>query len=474
MTSLSLRILARVSCSLPILLIPYFLSAQTAPFDIADYARPDLERRTLSLSTTTGFQNDLSKLDSTAKLIESQYFLNGAIHNTKFQNSEKYQKYSGHQARIDFDFGKNDANYAPELDPYTYPLQPWELGQAFDFTVDYNHYFRHKQFGKQQRFFEVDYEVDFYGNYNHRRDTLGTIFFKERATNLTLALAPYIGKGRIEYINDAWHAKTILEMLAEKGLLQTEVSTEQMQAFAETISSVKNIRNTDHRLEQISEYEQLCNFLVIQKLIDPEAYGFYAVLADAWRYESFTTRNSGKELKFGINPRINFMDYKILDEDTAPMLNAAFPAVFAYNIYKPISDDWQFNTTNRLEFGPELDTDYDALTDANKYVYTFRGLLASSWHIGYLPSQRTNCGLSLDLTYYYNRQLTSEYSYYPLEIDRYLGDFNIIWSGYFQYYVSPRFTFTINTRLDFFRNQTEVDAWSSLGELRFRSSYRLY
>ena len=444
------------------------LFAQTGSFDIANYARPDLERRTLNLYTITGFQNDSNKLDSTFSLAENLYYLNGRIYNSKFQNSEKYQKSSAHQARIDFDINKKNNNYAPDFGPAN-----TIIASRLNLGLDYNHYFRHKQFGKQERFFEIDYEVDFYGDYNHHRDTSGVLSLKERSANLTLEFASYIGKGRIEYVNDAWHAKTILEMLAEKGFLKTVASTEQMQAFAEEISTIKNIRNTDPRLEQISEYKQLCNFLVTEKLIDPEAYGFYAVLADAWRYESFTVRNSGREFKFGINPRLNFGDDKYLNDDPAPVLNVAFPVALEYNSYKPISDDWQFNNTNRLEFGPEIDVHY-ALTDEDKYAYEFRGRLASEWEIGYLPNQRTNYGLSLNLEYRHNQKSATQRLLNPLNIDRYFGKFNVMLTGYFKYYVSPRFTFTINTHLDFFYGHLESDNWSSRNELQFITSYRFY
>lgn len=419
--------------------------AQLDSFNIADYARPDLERRTAGLFGTLDMRKP-NTFDPTTEINRS-IDLDFNAFQTKFVNTQRNQINVTNRINIDYLSGKLETNTSETK------------RQAFDFygTRTYSN----KIFNAENNFVEIAYNGGIsYSAVNQEYFTFDTLLVNIESNTRSLYLSGdvslYRGHGRIELVSDAWHAKTIIEMLRAKNLIVGEVSVEDIQEFAEKISDIKNMRNTDFRLENIAEQEALVEFLQSKEWTRTEDFRFYPALLDAWQFESFVFRQSGSEFKYGISAGVNAynIDNSILLRNSDYRFLVYPRLSVAYNTYKPISDDWQFNTTNGLSLGSLL-RNFDSFTD------DLYAAIASSLEWQYLPSQRTyyTLGLETNLLFPFDE-----------------GAGTSILSPYATYvhYLSPRFNISVRGQIFIRIDLNELDFSTRSESLRATASYRFY
>lgn len=198
-------------------------------------------------------------------------------------------------------------------------------------------------------FFEIS--PNGYVNYNYAKtkstqniDTPPYSYTAEDKTNKFQALVAIklgIGKGRIENVTDARQAVYILEELSKKGIIKQTLTDEEVNAFAEQISLVKNKRSFDPRLALIDEISVIDSFLVANKYIEKDNSAIYFTsLYDKWMYGDRDLRESGSYFKAGINPMYNYSDYRING-------NSSNSNIFSASLYldyrneKPLDLKWQ-------------------------------------------------------------------------------------------------------------------------------------
>ena len=115
-------------------------------------------------------------------------------------------------------------------------------------------------------------------------------------------VSPAIGWGRIEDVTDARQTIYIIDALRENGVLNRDLSVQEMFEFSQLISSVKNKRFLDSRLHLIDELTTVDNYLKNKGVIADGGAAYFANLNDMWQYGALFERKSGYEVTFNANP----------------------------------------------------------------------------------------------------------------------------------------------------------------------------
>lgn len=426
--SISTRILFSI---LMCLIFQVCLSGQSLvdSFDIATYARPDLERLTKQIQPR--FNGDFNFRGNNTTITSQELGGNLSVlgRSTKFINSQEYQI----QQMTSYNLGININRNNIENEAKTFSISP-------NYRTDY----QKKFFKPDQRFLEIGVDAAIENNYS---DVHGNgQGFSSLTSIVQFSLPIYRGKGRIEIINDAWLAVQILNILEEQQLIKRNISSAEVEDFANTIADIKNLRNTDFRLERIAEYERLVGFLVENEMVKEDDYRFFAYLLDAYQFESFTLRRSGKEQKFGFIPGINLENIFSNQDALNRFINISSLALeYRINSYQPKNLVWQFNKTHAFQIdyrtvkfvrGEDFGIPQNSLTS---FQQIFTANWASSWEVQYLPSQRTNYSLIYQIDYGLFASFNDDNNSPLSGLLRSSLNFTT------NFYVSPQFRWTIDT-----------------------------
>ena len=448
-------------------ILPTFIFAQIDSFDIAGYARPDLRRSTAMIQPYFRFNSNTgaNKFSDVNKSFRLQ--LGGAFSKTDFINTDSTQISAWYSGGAELHFSKNNGvNIGSDATKRFFNFSPW-------FSVN----FQKKSFKLNQQFFEISFR----GNIGIDVLNIENNNFEEisRALVNGYGSASFsLGKGRIEIVNDAWHALTILEMLDAANLLIKPMNQDDIKELADKIATIKNYRNTDNRLELISEYEALCGYFLENEIVDRDDYRFFAHLNDAWLYESFITRQSGKEWKYGISPRLDIeslndcgflFNYNNIGSEPAHLYEGNLLATISYNHYQAASLDWQKNFLFQMSVGPSLyksvgDDAYDFYND----WMNWNANLETQYTVNYIPNARTYYQLSLLGSYQYTITGGSNFNN-----DKF-GNLNVGIRGNYIKYISPQISWYVDGRMTFNSRQFEAIGHTNFSYIQAGINYRLY
>jgi len=389
--------------------------SQIDTYDISDYRRPNLYREQLNLFVNLNLTNN----NNNNQLNPFSYRVQGSNTNeiikSTFENSDSIQGTSSWSANAGGSFEKmND-----ELD--------LRIFGGYNLNKQARHY---KQ---DNKFLELEYDLRTAARRSRSKVENQDAFIDN---TLTVATSFKIskGKGRFEYVTDAWHASTILEELDALGLLKrSDLDHQTITEFADKIAIVKNRRFTDPRFFFINEYEEVIEFLDQQKLIDTEDLKFFGHFYDLWRNERFISRRHGKTFRYGIGTSLS--DSDIFSKKAT---NATASVSIEFEDFKAISKDWQFDKTYGINVISVLN-DLFAEFGANNPDPSYSVSPYLNLDFGYYPNFRTNYTVGLNIGYiaYFDPdQVETGFT----NDDR----TTIGLSGVYNYYVSPQFTWRLS------------------------------
>lgn len=406
-------------------------------FDIATYARPDLERRTKQLQPR--FSNWFSLEDGKNRDYEYRYNLNldVSLSTTKFINSQEYQIRQSNNYEFSFNFKSNSET---------------DEKKQISVTPEYRTNFSKKFFKPDNRFLEIGVVTNLVNTYDSWYSQADKNRIHQLESNLFFSLPFYKGKGRIEIVDDAWLAVQILHILEQQQLIKRAIPANEIEDFANQIADIKNLRNTDARLERIGEYEDLVGFLVENKMVKEDDYRFFAYLIDAYQSEDFALRRSGREIKYGLVPEFNMIQ-KFSNETVNNQLRTNNSLAFEVqlNKYTPKNLQWQFDQFHefRAQYGwRSLAFFFDPTSSQNSNFSQFKDAQvgwSSTWRYQYLPNQRTNYSLLFNM----NGRVV--YQFIPnsqLSLNRLLGIFSSGLRFDYNYYFSPQLRFSLDAGID--------------------------
>lgn len=294
--------------------------------------------------------------------------------------------------------------------------------------------FLNATYSRTERFYHKNYYTEFTGYINSGfenasyKDQKKNTFNKNLNANLNIGLSAAVGKGRLEYVEDAQMALFILEDLKRNNLLAVQqVDKQTAYNFAALITEVRNKRVFDFRRRRMYELEQVDSFLRVNKLIKNSDIKVFNVINDNWAFavqaayrqsssSSFTNeqipeniitqpmRFSGfrRYIRAGAGPI--FRKTKNETETSKSTLDAFSPyADVTAGIEKhiPVNLKWQkiIEASLRTVYIMDRNTVNGTKTNNNTLSHT----LNASYGLGYYPNTRTAVSFLGVVNSYYSK-----------------------------------------------------------------------
>lgn len=312
-------------------------------------------------------------------------------------------------------------------------------------------------------FFEVDLNgsvsnvYDNYGLDYYAMNTNNQVGYYDSKTNNTAlegSMSLRIGKGRIEYVEDARLAVYILDDLRKHHRLSRNPTDEEILEFSKRITQVKNKRFFDARIREIEEISTVDSFLVAANLITRSDAAYFTTLNDNWVNASAPARRSGLRYSFGLTPSGLWSQDIDKANSSVPIyansnsthnqkeIGIAGDILVDYN--KPIDLKWQLDGGLNIGYYIyRMKDSYDyhdgsSISSDNTHHKDLSGTLFIT--LGYYPNSRTYFSgtTGLQSGYYESERIDpANYNRYTKALAPYLS-----FSGY--YYISERLRLMAN------------------------------
>ena len=400
------------------------MQAQT-DFKLSDYKNPDYHWRALDFQLGLSGNNSFSKNTSTSDEINKSYYnrFNGDLSADYFsvKNSVHYQGIQN----IGFGF-TGYANKNRTLKESTTNSESTQRSRSSN--LDLNVYLVNRFYNNKKRFFEVD--LNFNGNLansNNKKETDPATYSRVayqkqgRGYEVSATVPLLIGTGRIEEVQDARLAVYILDDLQKAGDLTRTASKDDILAFAQFITQVKNQRFFDSRIRKIEEITAVDSFLIVRGLKAKSDASYYTLLTDNWDNSAGPIRSAGRRFSFGLEPGYNnfFDETKNYYRDTLNGLvnetntkssylnnNLKLNVVAHYVCEKPLNLYWQQSTSANLAYslskmtGKSKHYENGDLTLDDKEVINNPNLgLDMGYSLAYYPNSRTSISMNVFAKY---------------------------------------------------------------------------
>lgn len=403
-------------------------------YNLGSYKTPDIKRSSLD------FQFDSHGEFTTNQFYKDEYQLNGMV-NTKFKNYVNNRRFIGEQV-VDVEFQGN-SSFGGTTDS--------NKSRSFSLNTLYSN--SSKFYNSDNSFFKIGGNSSFMFNI----DKTGSVALYK---SLQFNISPQVGFGwgRIEPAQDARQAVYILDELSKKGVITTHLSDDEVNRFAQVISTVKNKRFLDSRQHLIDEVSKVDSFLVYNGYVQESGAKYFTTLYDYWMYGCSFSRKAGSEISAEINPWYNYKN-----QYTYNRWNdiKGISARISYQYEKPVNIYWQrsaYASAGLTYSHNRLYNEFDGISD------TRMASVAGGYSIGYYPNSRTNLNLGLDE------------SVLLIDEDKihYRAVTQLVLSAY--YYISPQFRLSGNASLTYYNtNLTGIDYSNKwMGNYSLTLTYSLF
>lgn len=394
--------------------------AQTENFKLSDYKNPDYLYQ--SLNVNFDFSNGFTVLNN--KTSDNSFSLGSSAGGNylRYLNTAKRQAETGLGFGAGFDF--QNQNTETELNDKT---KYRSSGHAENFQFSTNQRF----YNARQHFFETSVSLSsgFSGNKQSENYTGTNIESeyerKHKIFQNSINAGIYIGKGRIEQVQDAQMAVYLLNDLQLLNRRNRNVSDEEVLELARLITKLKYKRFFDSRLRRIAEITAVDSFMQANQIAGKTDAMYFTSLYDNWAYANNPIRQSGYRGYIGLEGNLTLNnitssresdinevynpDYDNTDKLTRT--GAYMVAGFLYE--KPISLKWQKSAQVSAGFGMAQESSEmkDRLTDltTKNYAELFPSIsLSADYGYGFYPNTRTWATFNWTLLAGWNKLMSGE------------------------------------------------------------------
>ena len=416
------------------LFMPFFLTAQVNKTFLKDYKYPDLKRQTLDVGTGF-FAGARQAVETTGnnpsdKFNNNHFSFSGSSVYTLFINNRKWQNTI--RARIEGDFDR-----VKTKEPLTADLT--ERSMDFDLNFSSNN----RRYNTKEFFLEFNVNGDVNMKWDKSEgETNATTLDNEKNETVNIELG--VGKGRLEYISDATMALYTLRDFEALGILEKEMTNEDVKAFADLIAEVRNERFFDGRLKIIYQLTQLDSLLQERGIIDEGDAASFTTLYDNWFYGFRDFRYSGSRFSFGLRGFGRFSQTTKVDLLTSSENRSQHlvPGVYAnYQLEIPVNLFLQHGIYIDALGGLEENKSNQFGNISNQYF--INGELR--YRFAYYPNTRTSVSASVNFRAIYKdgeEQIRSTNFAEQLRMETY-------------YYISPRARLSAFVNFQFLQNEYE-------------------
>lgn len=257
---------------------------------------------------------------------------------------------------------------------------------------------QHRHYYEPQRFWEYQLLVATTFEKASQRQSLPPIVEKYWTFDLNASLPLKLGTGRIEPIDDVFLAKFMMDDLVENGILNAELSQEQLFSLGQVMAAARNQRIFDVRRQRIYELTQLDNWFKENGLAESKSDMLYfTTVADNWLYSFRNVRSAGERYAVGVAPFALLSHLRELNPGVSDG-HFGFSVFGEYDNERPINQFWQVEKNaragieylnNPVNFADDLSNDW------------LRPFAEASLGYGFFPNSRTIVLADASLRYEY-------------------------------------------------------------------------
>jgi len=237
----------------------------------------------------------------------------------------------------------------------------------------------------EQDYFKIGGSIEFETKHREVSRFVGSSYTSESTLDLSSDLG--FGFGRLEVVNDAWLAASILEELAAKNLLREIPDSLALRTYFDYLGQLEFERVLDFRMREIYVIEKLIAYLEEQNWIEKGSIPAFATIYDAYRYEQFFFRQTGRRLEFTLTPQIEVEINKSTGQESALRnIRPGFIGTIQYDMHR--NGDIKYYVQKGL--GASLRY-IERFTNVNDFRLTYIDARIDYTYVyRYLPSLRTN------------------------------------------------------------------------------------
>jgi len=451
-----------------ILFLVSFNSFSQEQFRLSDYKNPDYRWQKLDLGFGLGGTNsyDRNRIEDGAeyKNVYSQFNSGLDAHYYGTKNSASYQGYQRIGLNTDI---LSDRSFYEDLINEDVSSEQKSNRQYVQLSAETINRF----YLKKKWFIETDLELVTEYSHSVINSSLDQDIFpysykaKTNQYRIIGNLPVLAGIGRIEEVQDARLAVYILDDLLASGDLTRSASSEEIIAFAEFITGIKNQRYFDYRLRKIAEITAIDSFLAATGLKAQSDASYYTLINDNWDNSSGPVRSTGSRLFAGFVPNLDFSfyGYESFWEDTLNTFSTiinytnkndereffrGLDFMTGYIWEKPANLYWQHTLNASLSYslyrgnGEFHFYEKDSLVNSSEAVIDSPNI---NFNVGYLvgfyPNSRTQVtlGISSEYSQYWGEQETDGEN--KIDLAKILVQNRVDLRCY--YYISPQLRFTL-------------------------------
>ncbi|MBI9068339.1 MAG: hypothetical protein JEZ09_13680 [Salinivirgaceae bacterium] len=433
--------------------------SQISNYNLSDYKVPNLKRHALSTNfsinstknatkeeykdTITSTNNEHSSLDINSNISLGYY---GYFNLDKYQGNQSFKT-------------RTSPSYSVNKDSIGTTNESFSKNIYLNITST-NRYYLHKKYF-------LGFHPTLIITNNNTNTPINENFSdkKHKNKNVFTSIPIEIGYGRIEQVQNARLAIYIFNDLLEKNILSRTPSNDEIQEFADLISTVLNERILDYRKKKMYEISMIDKFLQEKKLISETNEAYLTIVYDNWENANQPVRESGYRFSLGFS---NDFSKNIYENETTlkQSTNAneynnesvrktnGFNATFYFQ--KPINLKWQSGTyiygsikKGNTEYSNKYLNTYEDTTIKESYTNTYSSLSITE-ELGYYPNSRTS--INFLTSFRYSTQIDEKDDY-----DSKYGDLNIYFGLNAYYYISDHLQLQGRFTYSLFNNQDEFE-----------------
>lgn len=448
--------------SLIFFFVSFALKAQEQ-FRLSDYKNPEYRWQRLDLRFGLGGNNNYSRreIDNGINYKSNNSQFNSGIDIDYFgtKNSPSYQ---GHQLIIlGTDLVSSWYKYEDLANDGYGNSQKNKNGNINLSAETVNRFY-----GKKKRYLEADLGLGsrYYRSVSQYSADQENLPYNDKATmyryEIFASLPLLVGVGRIEEVQDARLSVYILDDLASSGDLTRIPTNEEILAFSEFITGIKNQRYFDARLRKISEITAIDSFLTVTGLKAESDASYYTLINDNWEFSSGPLRRTGSRFSIGLVPQLNMtfeenerfwrdtLNNPVVIETYSDRNNLGMDAwgldfQTGYTWEKPASLYWQHTIDASLAYSLYHQNMNFKNYEKDSLIYELKSrtnspniLLDLGYNVGYYPNSRTQImlGINTNFNQYWGDQVINDEN--EIDAGKIIVNNNIHLTCY--YYFSPQ------------------------------------
>lgn len=386
---------AQAAFLLIFLLAKSTIYSQTQPdstdYDYAAFRFPDIDRK--ALNAQFGLSGDALQFEQRQRTTPSENRLSAFANNldlsySRFRNTEKLQ------ALQLVSFGQSfSSSRSKSVFTFTTLDRRTQLNVNLGINDLHRHYYKPQRFWAYQLLVATTFQ-----KLTRRRDMPVMTTDKSSEFNLNASLPLTIGKGRIEPIDDVFIAKFMMDDLMENGIINADLSQEQLFSLGQVMAAARNQRIFDSRRQRVYELTQLDNWFKENGLAESKSDMLYfTTVTDNWLFSFRNVRSAGERYAVGAAPFALFSHFRNFD----PGISKGHFGISVFGEYdneRPINQFWQVE--KRARAGVEyLNSPVNFADDlSNEWLRPFA---EASLGYGYFPNSRTIFLADASLRYEY-------------------------------------------------------------------------